>query len=378
MARVVTGREMLLLPLRGITVREEQMAEKSERLTLWYEETDGSDFPIVGKKNANLGEMIKTGIRTSPGFSITIGANEKFIVETGIKEKISKYLEELGEVSYETTKKASAFAMSLIEAAVMPAEIEKDILVNYKKLCDLSSTDNIPVAVRSSGAISMPGQMETYLNIRGDKDLIEYVKKCWASAYNVEAIMYRANKGVGFLFNIGVGIPKMVNSRVSGIIFTLNTLNGDPSKISLDASYGLGEAVVSGLVTPDSFLVDKVTLDIAKTTLGSKETQCVYREGCSDIVQVEVPKEKQEKLCVSLDEVKELCRLGRVIEDYYGKHYDIEFGIDGDLPFPENVIILQVRPESIWNKKEVTARTEKKKDPMERILSQLLTGVKIK
>jgi pyruvate,water dikinase len=354
------------------------MADKTEKLTLWYEETDGSDFPLVGKKNANLGEMIKAGIRTSPGFSITIGANERFIVETGIKEKIGKYLEELGQVTYETTKKASAFAMALIESATVPVDIADDILANYKKLCEISNTDNIPVAVRSSGAISMPGQMETYLNIRGDNDLIEYVKKCWASAYNVEAIMYRANKGVGFLFNIGVGIPKMVNSRVSGVIFTLNTLNGDPSKISLDVSYGLGEAVVSGLVTPDSFLVDKVTLDIVKTTIGSKETQCVYKEGGSDIVQAEVPKELQEKLSVSLDEVKELCRLGKVIENYYGKHYDIEFGIDADLPFPESVIILQVRPESIWNKKEVAARTEKKSDPMERILSQLLTGVRVK
>ncbi|MBA4390018.1 MAG: hypothetical protein C0399_03675 [Syntrophus sp. (in: bacteria)] len=354
------------------------MADKTERFTLWYEETDGKDFPLVGKKNANLGEMIKAGIRTSPGFSITIAANEKFIVDTGIKEKIRKYLEELGQVTYETTKKASGFAMSLIESATIPAEIADDILADYKKLCELSRTDNIPVAVRSSGAISMPGQMETYLNIRGNKDLIEYVKKCWASAYNVEAIMYRANKGVGFLFNIGVGIPKMVNSRVSGVIFTLNTLNGDPSKISLDVSYGLGEAVVSGLVTPDSFLVDKVTLDIVKTTIGSKETQCVYREGGSDIVQAEVPKDQQEKLSVSLDEVQELCRLGKVIEEYYGKHYDIEFGIDADLTFPGSVIILQVRPESIWNKKEVTARTEKKSDPMERILSQLLTGVRMK
>ncbi|MCX5816889.1 MAG: hypothetical protein NTX75_11725 [Proteobacteria bacterium] len=354
------------------------MADKTERFTLWYEETDGKDFPLVGKKNANLGEMIKAGIRTSPGFSVTIAANEKFIIDTGIKEKLGKYLEGLGEATYETTKKASAYAISLIESAALPAEIEDDILANYRKLCEFSRTNNVPVAVRSSGAISMPGQMETYLNIRGDKDLIEYVKKCWASAYNVEAIMYRANKGVGFLFNIGVGIPKMVNSRVSGIIFTLNTLNGDPSKISLDVSYGLGEAVVSGLVTPDSFLVDKVTLDTVKTTIGSKETQCVYREGGSDIVQADVPKEQREKLCVSLDEVKELCRLGKVIEDYYGKHYDIEFGIDADLVFPESVIILQVRPESIWNKKEVTARTEKKKDPMERILSQLLTGVKLK
>ena len=354
------------------------MSGKETRCTLWYEETDGQDFGLVGKKNANLGEMIKAGIRISPGFSITIYANDRFITETGIKKKIEAYLEELGTVTYETTKKASEYAIGLIEEASIPADIEGEILSNYQRLCGLSGTADVPVAVRSSGAISMPGQMETYLNIRGAGDLIAYVKKCWSSAYNVEAIMYRANKGTGFIFNIGVGIPKMVNSRVSGIIFTINPLNGDPSKISIDASYGLGEAVVSGLVTPDTFLVDKITLDPVKTTVGSKEVRCVYRENGSDIVQADVPDDMRQRLCVSQEEVRELCRLGKLIEDYYGKAYDIEFGIDADLSFPDNIIILQVRPESVWSKKEVTARTEKRKDPMERILGQLLTGVKLK
>jgi pyruvate,water dikinase len=190
--------------------------------------------------------------------------------------------------------------------------------------------------------------------------------------------MYRMNKGMPFLFNIGIGIPKMVNSRVSGIIFTVNPINGDLSKISIDASYGLGEAVVSGLVTPDTYLVDKITLEIIKTNIGSKATQCVYRDKGSDIIQTDVPSEKCGVSCLSVDEVKELARIGKLIEDYYGQAYDIEFGIDADFPFPQNIIILQVRPESVWSKKEVTARTEKKKDPMDRILAQLLTGVKLK
>jgi pyruvate,water dikinase len=224
----------------------------------------------------------------------------------------------------------------------------------------------------------MPGQMETYLNVCGEKDLVDYIKKCWSSAYNVEAIMYRMNKGIPFLFNIGIGIPKMVNSRVSGIIFTINPINGDPSKISIDVSYGLGEAVVSGLVTPDTYLIDKVTLDLIKTTIGSKETMCVYREKGSDIVQKDVPNDKREALCLSTEEVKELAKVGKLIENYYGKAYDIEFGIDTELPFPENIIILQVRPESVWSKKEAAPKTEKKKDAMDRMLGQLLAGVKVK
>ncbi len=354
------------------------MIEKEKRFTLWYDEMDGSDFPVVGKKNANLGEMIKAGIPVSPGFSITIYANEKFLVDTGIKAELEKQLTELGQVTYESAKKASELAIGLIDNAKVPADVEADILANYKKLCERTKTGVCPVAVRSSGAVSMPGQMETYLNIRGEKDLIDYVRKCWASAYNIEAIMYRMNKGMPFLFNIGVGIPKMVNSRVSGIIFTINPVNGDPSKISIDASCGLGEAVVSGMVTPDTYLVDKITLDTIKITIGSKETQCVYRENGSDIIQTEVPAEMRCVSCLTHQELKELARVGKLIESYYGKPYDIEFGVDADFSFPENIIILQVRPESVWSKKEAAPKTEQKKDAMDRIVSQLLAGVRIK
>ncbi|MCX8022350.1 MAG: hypothetical protein N2745_06210 [Syntrophorhabdaceae bacterium] len=354
------------------------MVEKEQRFILWYDEIDGNDYPLVGKKNANLGEMIKAGIPVAPGFAITIHANDRFLIETNIKGELERQIPSLGEVTFESSKKASEIAMGLIENAEMPPQLEDEILANYHRLCEKTGSDVCPVAVRSSGAISMSGQMETYLNIRGDRDLIDYVKKCWASAYNVEAIMYRMNKGMSFLFNIGIGVPKMVNSRVSGIIFTINPVNGDPSKISIDASYGLGEAVVSGLVTPDTYLIDKVTLDIIKTVMGSKETQCVYREAGSDIIQKEVPEERRKMLCLSRDELKELARVGKLIENYYGKPYDIEFGIDADMPFPENIIVLQVRPESVWSKKETGPKMEKKKDPMERILGQLLTGVRLR
>lgn len=354
------------------------MTDKEERLTIWYEEMDGRDYPLVGKKNANLGEMIKAGIPVSPGFCITIHANDRYIISTGIKEQLAKRLPELGAVTFESAKEASDFAMNLIESRDMPCELEDAILSDYREMCSRSRLACCPVAVRSSGSVSMPGQMETYLNICGEQDLIRYVKKCWASAYNTEAIMYRMNKGMPFLFNIGVGVPKMVNSRVSGIIFTINPVNGDLSKISIDASYGLGEAVVSGIVTPDTYLIDKITMDPVKNVVGSKETQCVYNQDGSDIVQKPVPEEMRRMPCLSRREILELARVGKLIEDYYGKAYDIEFGIDADTPFPDSVIVLQVRPESVWSKREAVAKTEKKKDPMERILGQLLTGVKLR
>jgi pyruvate,water dikinase len=353
------------------------MVEKENRLTIWYDELEGKDYPLVGKKNANLGEMLKANIRVSPGFALTLHANDLFITETGIKNEIAKFIKDLGMVNYENSLKASEFTTGLIENAEIPAVICDDVFAQYQKLCELSSTEDVPVAVRSSGAVSMPGQMETYLNVRGEQDLLHYIKKTWASAYFIEAITYRTNKDMGYLLNIGVGVPKMVNSRVSGIIFTLNPLNGDRSKISVDVSYGLGEAVVSGLVTPDNYLVDKVTLEVISCSQGSKEVMCVYKENGSDIETVDVTEADRCQDCITMEELNEICRTAKGIDRYYGKPYDIEFAIDKDLPFPSNVIILQVRPESVWSKKTPVAKTAKKKDAMERIIGHLISGVRV-
>jgi pyruvate, water dikinase len=354
------------------------MTDKEKCFTLWYQGLEGKDYTLVGKKNANLGEMLKNDIRVSPGFALTLYANEVFVNESGVRDALDGYLKDLGEVTFEKSGEASKFAMDQIINAEVPSAITECVFEEYDKLCDMANLKDVPVAVRSSGAVSMPGQMETYLNIRGKEDLLKYIKLTWASAYAVEAITYRMNKGMGFLLNIGVGIPKMVNSKISGVIFTLNPLNGDPSKISVDVSYGLGEAVVSGLVIPDNYLIDKVTLDVINANMGSKELECVYRDDGSDIQMTPVPKDRAAVYCITDEELKELCRTAKAIDTYYGKPYDIEFGIDADLPFPTNVVILQVRPESVWTKKKAEAKTKALKDPMSRIAAQLVSGIRIR
>ena len=354
-----------------------EMDTLEKKLTLWYNELKGENFPLVGKKNANLGEMLKADIPISPGFAITIHANDIFMQESGIKAELEQLIaNQYRETTPENIAHLSNFAMTAIEKAPMPTALEKHILEDYHRLCEICGVKDLPVAVRSSGAVSMPGQMETYLNIRGDRDLSDYIRKCWASSYCIEALTYRVNRDIGVLFNIGVGIPKMVNSKTSGVIFTNNPLNGDPSKISIDASYGLGEAVVSGLVTPDSYLIDKITLDPVKIIRGSKEIECVYRTGSSDIVEKEVDEARRKVNSLSPEELRHLCITSKKIEKYYGKAYDIEFGIDADLKFPDNVIILQVRPESVWNKKKAENKKSEPTDAMSMILKQLINGVK--
>lgn len=353
------------------------MSANEDRLTIWYDDLAGKDYPLVGKKNANLGEMKRSGIPVSPGFALTLHANDVFMNNTGLRKQFESYENKLGKVTMDNAQEASRFAVDLIENASIPQQITDQVARDYEKLCRLCGVDDVPVAVRSSGAVSMPGQMETFLNIRGLADLKDYIKKTWASAYFVEAITYRMNKGMGFLLNIGVGVPKMVNSKVSGVIFTLNPLNGDLSKISVDVSYGLGEAVVSGMVTPDNYLVDKITFAVVNSTKGSKEVACVYREDGSDIKTVQVPEADRRRFCISNEELLRLCQAAKRIDQYYGKPYDIEFALDGDLSAPDDLIILQVRPESVWSKKAATAKTTKKKDAMDAIVSQLVMGVRM-
>lgn len=322
------------------------------RHTWWFGELCGEDHGRVGKKVAGLAEMLKTGMRVTPGFGISTEANHRYLQETGIAAEIEDLCGRAGRFEDAALAAASTHIMQRVETADLPGDLETEILSWYEELSLQAGVRQVPVAVRSSGTVSMPGQMETYLNIRGELDLLRYVRRCWASAYSPEALSYRAGNGLPLAFPIGVGVQKMVNSVAAGVMFTLNPVNGDRSKIYLESSWGLGEAVVSGQVNPDVYLLDKVTLEILQRTPGNKAMKYVYSESGSDIVPCSLEGPECHSLSLSDREVLELARLGKRIEAHYGKAYDIEFGIDADFAFPENVFVLQVRPESVWNERE--------------------------
>jgi len=357
--------------------KTEQIRE--EKLILWFEELGKEDIPLVGGKNANLGEMLKAGIPVPPGFAITAHAYKRFIEETGIAEQIYKIIEETvtdpnDPKQYE---EASKRIRSLIESTPMPDYLAEAIKQTYRELCNRTNIVNISVAVRSSATAedlpdaSFAGQQETYLNVAGEDKLLEKTVKCWSSLFTPRAIFYRTQKGFRHEdVLISVGVQKMVNAKAAGVMFTLNPVTGDRNQIVIEANWGLGESVVSGAVTPDYYAVDKNTMKIIEKKIAKKTVEYVKNPETGETIHAEVPPERQEIPCLTDEEILRLAELGKKIEEHYGKAQDIEWAIDRDLPFPENVFIVQSRPETVWSvmtkaevkaeKAEVVAPTELK------------------
>jgi pyruvate,water dikinase len=345
------------------------LAEMRRDLVIWFENLRKTDIPSVGGKNANLGEMTSAGIPVPPGFAITAYAYKKFIEETNIAAKIYEIIDKtVTDVNdpkqYEL---ASKKIRELIEATPMPKEIENAIRVAYEELGKKISFKEPFVAVRSSATAedladaSFAGQQETFLNTKGVKNVLLNTVKCWSSLFTPRAIFYRNEKGFAHekVF-ISVGVQKMVNSRAAGVIFTLNPVTGDTSQIVIEGNYGLGEAVVSGSVTPDDFVVDKQSIKIIERRIAKKTVQYVKDPKTGHTIHEEVLVEKQQLPCINEQEIAKLAELAKRIEGHYGKPQDIEWAIDADLKFPDNVFMTQSRPETVWSVKlaEAPAKTE--------------------
>jgi pyruvate,water dikinase len=340
------------------------LSEMAQDLVIWFESLRKTDIPSVGGKNANLGEMIGAGIPVPPGFAVTAYAYKKFIEETRISSKIYEIIKET--VTNPDDPKlynvASKRIRDLIEATPVPKDTENAVKSAYKQLCKKLGTNDVFVAVRSSATAedladaSFAGQQETFLNVRGVSELLSATVKCWSSLFTPRSIFYRDEKGFAHekVF-ISVGVQKMVNSTAAGVIFTINPVTGDLSQIVIEGNYGLGEAVVSGSVTPDDFVVDKKTLRIVERRVVKKTVQYVRDPNTGSTVHAEVAVGKQEQPCISDEEILKLAELAKRIEQHYGNPQDIEWAIDRDLPFPANVFIVQSRPETVWSQKAVAA-----------------------
>ncbi|MGQ9566308.1 MAG: phosphoenolpyruvate synthase [Candidatus Bathyarchaeales archaeon] len=343
---------------------------KKEKFILWFEELNKNDIPLVGGKNANLGEMLNAQIPVPPGFAITAYAYNYFITKTAIAEKIYEIIKEtVKDVNNPAEyQEASRKIRKLIESTKMPKEIEKEIQNAYKTLGQKTKQTNTFVAVRSSATAedlpdaSFAGQQETYLNVRGAKELLEKTVKCWSSLFTPRAIFYRTEKGFKHEnVLISVGVQKMVNSKSAGVMFTINPVTGQQDQIIIEGNWGLGEAVVSGSVTPDHFEVDKNTMKIIAKNINKKTIEYIRDPKTGKTIHAKVPTSRQDLPCVTDEEVTKLAELAKRIEQHYGKPQDIEWAIDRDIKFPENVYIVQSRPETVWSAKvEEPTKTEEK------------------
>ena len=336
------------------------LSEARRDLIVWFENLRKTDVPIVGGKNASLGELSSAGIPVPPGFAITAYSYKKFIEETGIAAKIYEIIKENMSSPSDPAQYgiASKKIRQLIESTPMPKEIADAIKSAYEELSRRVGVKDVFVAVRSSATAedladaSFAGQQETYLNVKGVDEVLEKTVKCWSSLFSTRAIFYRTEKGFAHeKVLISVGVQKMVNSKAAGVMFTINPVTGDPNQIVIEGNYGLGESVVSGAVTPDDFVVDKRTMKIIKKKVSRKTVQYVRDPKTGKTVHLEVPAEKQEQPCISDEEILKLAELAIRIEKHYGTAQDIEWAIDSDMPFPNNIFILQSRPETVWSLK---------------------------
>ena len=338
----------------------------------WFSETSLRDVPLVGGKNASLGELHRelsaAGVRVPDGFAITADGYRCFLRETGLAERIPALLEELQVGNLGDLAQRGLAIRQAVTAAELPAELKDAIVSAYERL---GGGDPIDVAVRSSATAedlpdaSFAGQQETYLNVRGRSALLDACRRSFASLFTDRAISYRADKGFGQTdIALSIGIQRMVRSDlgVSGILFTLDTETGFRDVVLINASYGLGEPIVQGAITPDEYCVFKPTLiqgftPILQKTIGTKEFKLVYDEGGSRAVKtVPVPAADRARCALADNDILTLARWACAIEDHYSRSrgtatpLDIEWAKDGRTG---ELFIVQARPETVHSRAQV-------------------------
>ncbi len=323
----------------------------SEKHLFWFEELGQGHCEIVGKKCGNLGEMAKIGLPIPPGFALSVEAYKDFMIQTNARREIEDYLRQLsGHLeNIEQFSQASGDIRQIVESKEMPETMKDTILSSYDDLCRKCDCI-VAVSTRSAGPVSHPGQYETYLNVKGKADLLEKIKKVWASSFNPRSLAFRKRKGLPLENDpIGVAVLKMVNARVAGIIFTADPNTGDTSRMIIEANWGLGESVVGGEAMPDVYVLNKESLEILEKKLGQKSRYVTCKE--LGVAEEECPLDLSCTFCLRDEELKEIGRLAILLEKHFGVPQDVEWAIDRDLEFPKNLILLQTRSEVIAQKK---------------------------
>jgi pyruvate,water dikinase len=313
----------------------------SGELTRPLAELRSADAGQFGGKSSTLGELIAAGIPVPPGFALSCEAFRLFVREAGLQGAIDSAMKRAAAGDVDNVNAASHSIAEEMRSAPVPDAVRDQIASHY------SEFDGAPMAVRSSALgedsqeATFAGQQETYLWIRGAEHICDAVRDCWISLYSPPAISYRARLGdAAEEPAMGVTVQLMVDASRSGVMFTCNPVSGDPSMVAINASWGLGLAVVGGEVTPDDYLVSKVTREIVREHVHAKEVEYVPDPEGRGTVRREVPADRREAACLDTAALDALVEVGRRIERYFGSAQDIEWAIarDGEL------FVLQSRP----------------------------------
>jgi len=315
---------------------------------VWFNEVTKNDIPLVGGKGANLGEMTNAGIPVPPGFIVTADAYRAFLVEAGITEKIRHLLAPLDANDSKQLQDISAKIKEIICKAKMPTRLASAIRKSY------ASMGSGLVAVRSSATAedlpdaSFAGQQATFLNVTGENNVVEAVRKCWASLFEARAIFYRIeNKFDHFKVGIAVPVQRMVQSETSGVMFTIEPTSSDPTRIVIEAVMGLGEMIVSGDVTPDHYEVNKKTLKIVNKEVKKQEWKLVKNDSGENVKVVLTPAE-QAKQKITDKDILFIAEIGRRLEEHYKYPQDVEWAKENGA-----IYIVQTRPVTTMGKKAV-------------------------
>ncbi|MBQ2654417.1 MAG: phosphoenolpyruvate synthase [Methanobrevibacter sp.] len=309
-----------------------------------FEDLNKSDIGIAGGKGANLGELTQAGIPVPPGFVVTAETYEKFMEDAGINDKVMDILDKIDINDTKALQAASEEIKSIINEAPIPEDMVLFITEAYNQLCQRVGEDDTDVAIRSSATAedlpeaSFAGQQDTFLHVSGNDEVIEYIRKCWASLFEARAIFYREeNDFEHSKVYIAVVVQKMANADKAGVMFTVNPSTGEEIAL-IEGSWGLGEAVVSGDVTPDNYQVDKKDNEIINVTISDKKVMYTNDENGTSI-KVDVPEDKRNERVLSDEELIELTEMGKRVQAHYGEPMDTEWAFENG-----NLFLLQARP----------------------------------
>jgi len=335
----------------------------------WFDDVGLDDRPHVGGKGASLGELKRAGIAVPPGFVVRTQAFERFISALERHSPIRGSVNSIDPENLEALGAHSKRLRARVEDAPLPSELVEDIASAHTALCPESGS---PVAVRSSATAedsadaSFAGLQDTYLWVQGASEVFHKVRSCWASLFSVQALGYRRRHGISEEgAAMAVVVQRMVDARAAGVMFTRSPKTGDRSVLTIEGSWGLGSAVVGGEVTPDHWVVGKITGEIAVREVSDKTIQHVPAPG-GGIHSLPVDEAARRVPCLTDTELQALREIGRKVERHYGRPQDIEWAIDRHTG---EILLLQSRPETVWSTKEAQPAARPADNPLAHVMS---------